>query len=49
MVFKVEIFENGLLLSCGRLKMEVFEYDDVIHHIARALLGTTVRVAVYFF
>ena len=28
----VEIFENACLsFSCGRTKMEVFEYDNVIH------------------
>ena len=29
-----KIFENaGFSFTCGRMKPEVFEYDDVIHHI----------------
>ena len=35
---QTEIFENvGLTCSCGGTKPEVFEYDDVINHIAHAL------------
>ena len=34
----VEIFENDrFLLSCIKTKTEVFEYNDVIHHIAHNL------------
>ena len=34
----MEIFENaGFSFTCGRTKMEIFEYDDVIHHIVREL------------
>ena len=34
---RVEISENaGLSFTCGRRKTEVFEYDDVIHHILEA-------------
>ena len=34
---RAEIFENaGLSFTCGRTKTEVFEYDDVIHHIPEA-------------
>ena len=30
---RVKIFENtSFLFACGRMKMEVFEYDNVIHH-----------------
>ena len=32
-----KIFENaGFLFACGQTKPEVFEYDDVIHHILLA-------------
>ena len=37
-ISRVEIFENaGFSFTCGRTKMEIFEYDDVIHHIVREL------------
>ena len=30
----VKVFDNaGFSLRCGRTKMEVFEYDDIIHHL----------------
>ena len=35
---RVEIFENaGLSFTCGRTKTEVFEYDDVTHHITSSM------------
>ena len=37
-ISRVEIFENaGFSFTCGRTKMEIFKYDDVIHHIVREL------------
>ena len=37
-ISRVEIFENaGFLFRRERTKREIFEYDDVIHHIVREL------------
>ena len=34
---RVEIFEKaGFSFTCGRTKTEVFQYDDVIHHVLLA-------------
>ena len=36
---RLKIFENtGFSFTCGRTKTEVFENDDVIHHLLPALL-----------
>ena len=35
---RVEIFENAAFsFTCGRTKTEVFEYDDVTHHITSSM------------
>ena len=35
---RLEIFKNaGFSFTCRRTKTEVFEYDDVMHHIWQAL------------
>jgi len=34
---KTVLKNAGFSFSCGRRKIELFEYDDVIHHTAQAL------------
>ena len=45
---RLKIFENaGFSFTCARTKTEVFEYDDVIHHLLLALLFHCLTFSMY--